>query len=220
MVPYLLKSFSSDENKLLNLIFSFDFPHKNTMLKQLETATIRRETNPYYYIIDHDVPSGTPVLPDYLNGVPIALQIQNEGKAPLCILYHVEQGLLKELEIFRADSGAFELCDIFHGTPIFEFEYDVDKISSILQNSSSQLMAFHITNTKRGVEARLKFQLNNGRSYTLICHQCEVVSLRNMICLVKKVRVENRGDMYLLHSEDGMLQISCKHIVQNSMYEI
>ena len=47
MVPYLLKSFSSDENKLLNLIFSFDFPHKQTMLKQLETATIRRETNCY-----------------------------------------------------------------------------------------------------------------------------------------------------------------------------
>lgn len=99
---------SKEKKWMMYLIKKMEKPEKKIALRQLRKARIKREYDPFYIFVDFVLPQNVERLP-FSNGVPAEMWAKWVGPAPMVFLLHVEDGLLKELEVYNADLSEVEI---------------------------------------------------------------------------------------------------------------
>ena len=86
--------------KMLNPSFKF----REEIINQINHAEIIREYTDYYLSIKF-ILDNTWKCPSDNTGVPVEMRIYKTGESPIQFLLHMSQGIITELEVFKADSS-------------------------------------------------------------------------------------------------------------------
>lgn len=95
------------EKKYLEKMLNSSFKFKEDVINQINNADIIREYTDYYLSIKF-ILDNTLKCPSENTGVPVEMRIYKTGESPIQFLLHMSQGVITELEIFKADSSKID----------------------------------------------------------------------------------------------------------------
>ena len=103
------KNLTTEEQKLLDFVFSQNIILKDVAYKQIHYSRIFRDKTPYYLILKFDVDKTKSAPFDTNPGHITSFNvIHDDGSAPSCFDFHFEDNYVSILEIFNADSSFME----------------------------------------------------------------------------------------------------------------
>lgn len=97
------RELSSDEWRILNKMMSVDFEGKEIILEQLRFARVISYCPCGCKTIDIQIDKDVPKY-QYEKRIPVELMILSKTGVPIIASIHIENGYIKELEVYRADS--------------------------------------------------------------------------------------------------------------------
>lgn len=92
------------EKKWLNKVLSVDFPYREEVVKQINSADVLRDYSDYHISLKFTVPASETKIPLGVR-VPVEMRVFQQGHAPIQFLLHIIHGKVSELEAFSADSS-------------------------------------------------------------------------------------------------------------------
>lgn len=214
-------NYSEAELSIIDLICSFDFPYNHVLHQQILSARVERETSPFYYLLFLSVDISQEPIPGYIGtlSTPIDIQVEFIDEVPIEILVHVADGYIKEIEIYRLDSKAFSLKDIFQGKAVFGYEFDEVKIKKVINEIPIHVASIQYRMKDSITNLFLIFDNDLSGYKSLQCMDCDQV-LANQIINGNhtNLSIENSGDGWTLKSTDNTLYIHCKHTILLKYY--
>ena len=97
-----ISSLTNQEKNWLKEILSCNFQNKETVVQQLENATIYRDYTSGYLSMKFSVDKSIPAV-KVTKRVPVEMHVFKDGKNPIVFLLHVINGYVTELEVYCAD---------------------------------------------------------------------------------------------------------------------
>jgi len=89
------------EGQLLAVLLSTDFPGRDAVAEQVAVASVRE--------IDHngslEFASSGKMSAEVVGRIPVEAELDDSDGVTIHVLLHVVDGLVKELEVYRDDSG-------------------------------------------------------------------------------------------------------------------
>lgn len=99
------RKLSREEQAILDKLLSVDFPGRNQLLKQVDSLHARlAESGDNYGTLDL-ITENTEAHANVEQRVPVEAEFMDADGVPVFVLLHVVDGLLHEMEIYRADGG-------------------------------------------------------------------------------------------------------------------
>lgn len=104
------KKLNGYEKQWLEKLLSTNFAQKKIILSQINQADIERQYTEYYLSIKF---VGIQTAKERLQytGVPLEMRVFFKNEVPIQFLLHVGNGVVRELEVFKADSSEIS-CNI------------------------------------------------------------------------------------------------------------
>ena len=106
-------------NRLIDLLFSFEFPHKEQLRCQIENAIITREQSDYSLVYTFYINSEFPALPESFCGMPLSVDVVYESEYTCCELF-VSKCFVSEFRLYNIDGSKLNFDHFWKGDARFE----------------------------------------------------------------------------------------------------
>ena len=106
MNPVPWNSLSPERRRVFDVLFSRDFPGRDALLSQLKTAMFEEVDE--YGSLQIAASTGTSRA-HVVERIPVEARGLDSDGIPVCFLLHVVDGLVTELQIYKADGSAIQL---------------------------------------------------------------------------------------------------------------
>lgn len=111
--------FSIYERAWLNALLEYDFPEKQLVAYQLNSAAIEREYTAYHLFLKFSVDKAVPPILTS-SRTDIEMCAYKEGEVPTAFVLHIIDGYVAYLEVFHGDSSKIS-CDFDIGGAKLEY---------------------------------------------------------------------------------------------------
>ena len=199
------------ENKIINLIWSFEFPYKEILAEQIKKSEIKREIYSNYYKLKFFLDCEALKLPRNVIRCPVCISILSDVRNPIVLLVLIQSGLIEEIVVFSADLSGFELDEVLEGRAEFELEYNVKKIKQIITERRTEVLKVipEVYNDDY-VRCSIYMRLDSGGTCCLEANGCKLYD-HNVQNIADLSLQEDKG-MYVVKSKNKII-IACQSLV-------
>ena len=197
---------------LIDYVLTFPVPRdfKNTLQEQVTSATFSIEHYEDCFKILFKCKDNIKTFPAWMPTLLQSCQLLKDSGPLVCQLF-VEKGYIVQFEVVDMGLSRIDWDYFWLQEPIFDIEYDLDRIKNMLEIEGTVVSGFCVYKTA------VSFKLDaNGRHYTIRLNGCDIRTFPTVgtlnDCTLKIYSKCHNEPPYRVMSLDGKIDITCSLI--------